>query len=113
MILGDSVDRNIVEMFQFLPECRKVTVIEDWAHGVINYGTDTKKDNPWGLLMAKVPTAYVNCSNGDSLAFAHIFGAKPFGPYHLGWKNSPQDLYVDTIARVEKVLEIYYYKFPR
>ena len=97
LLLGDSVDRWIVHDWCYLQRGRGNDGKNyEWSAGSIHYM------NKHGELPAQVCT-----TENSSIAFAHLYGSSPTGPYFHGFNNSESDPYIDTPARIQKILELY------
>lgn len=100
--IGDSIDRNMVKSWCDLQRDKHYPVFET------RWGSDTLKYN--NEVKAKMGTNY--CYNGyDSLAFVHVYGSADYGPYFLGFNNSENDPYIDTIVRIPHALSVYVESF--
>ena len=105
LLIGDSVDRMITEDW-----CISIGLPlkgsggraweNRWADGVMRYG------GAKGKKMA----AYICGSHvtNDSIAFVHIFGSNPTGPYFQGFMNSVEDPFTDTPSRIQHAMKLYY-----
>lgn len=93
LLLGDNVDRNIVDDLCSISVADEPPVA-DWTQGVFRYKEGASAaaycQRPWG-----------------SVAFVHLYGASPRGPYLHDHVNTPDDPYTDTILRIEKSLSVY------
>ena len=97
LLIGDSVDRCIVQDWCGLQRSRGVQVTSfNWGDSSIKYAS--KK----GMMPSDICV-----STTDSIAFVHIFGSNATGPYLHMFSNSPEDPYVDTQVRVKKSIELY------
>lgn len=92
LLIGDSVDRCTV--FDW---CKKENAtIHAWGDNSIKYG---------GQKGTKMPSAYCELENGDSIAFLHIFGSSGTGPYlYIDTRGDP---YAATTPRIIKALQLY------
>jgi hypothetical protein len=92
LLLGDSVDRYIVQDFCSLHN----GTVEDWSHQTFMYKT---KDKASASSLCSLPSR--------ALAHLHLFGSNETGPYRDNIRESWFDPFVDTPARICKGLEIF------
>jgi hypothetical protein len=70
--------------------------VHAWGDNSIKYG---------GQKGTKMPSAYCELENGDSIAFLHIFGSSGTGPYlYIDTRGDP---YAATTPRIIKALQLY------
>ncbi|KIZ04774.1 hypothetical protein MNEG_3180 [Monoraphidium neglectum] len=109
LLLGDSVDRYLVDDFcsglNSSTSNSSLAKLYDWTDGVFFYKTGASAAAVCDVIQA-------NASVG-SLAFVHLYGSQPHGPYLHGHVNNAQDPYTDTALRIPKALEQYQRRFQR
>ena len=105
LILGDSVDRHIVEDWCLLSSKGPKSIVP--YESVFNDGSLRYQQSHVSMNL---------CSNqkGDSLAFVHHFGSHPWGPYHsIGNVNNRSDPLISTKPRLERAIQLYMSKVGR
>ena len=105
LLLGDSIDRHIVEDWCLLSS--------KGARRIIPYES---LFNDGSLRYQQSHVSMNLCSNnrGDSLAFVHHFGSHPWGPYHsIGNVNNRSDPLISTLPRLERAIQLYMNKVGR
>ena len=105
LLLGDSVDRHIVEDWCLLSSKgpRRIIPYESvFDDGSLHY------------QQSHVAMNLCSNKNGDSLAFVHHFGSHPFGPYiSIGKVNNRSDPLISTKPRLERAIQLYMKKVGR
>ena len=94
LLLGDSVDRFITSDWCTLQRAEEKV----WGDGTIKYSHKNRE------------SAQIMCCDGNaSIAFVHLFGSMPFGPYM--YVDNAQDKLANTLPRIEKALFDYFHEF--
>jgi hypothetical protein len=91
LIIGDSVDRLIVQRFC---ESRGTHSI-DWADGIFR--------------TRRFDSVLCRTSHG-CISHLHVYGSNATGPYFAGVNTTEHDPYAGTQARIRKGLELFTYK---
>jgi hypothetical protein len=97
LLLGDSVDRHLVDNFCTIQRERQPNRVldYDWSSEVFTYKN--------GISASRVCETLEN----GALGFLHLYGSAQTGPYLHGHSNSPDDPFTDTPIRICKGLKIF------
>jgi hypothetical protein len=104
LILGDSVDRHIVEDWCALSNSSEfATAVSGWGPKSLKYGG----------ISSIISPSYCANSYGDSIAQIHLFGSNSHGPYYSDkWEMDNSEYEVrDSTFRTTEGIRIYMEKY--
>lgn len=110
-LIGDSIDRNIVEewceYYGFVDGELERNFSANAANKSVWAETELKYFRTKGIHYLQLPCEHCVNNNGYSVSSMHLYGSAAHGPYFKGITNNRNDMLIDSVDRLKRGWELY------